>query len=67
MMADDNKWKPQGEEDEEEEELDETVSRMSGRFVVESYLTVCRLTKPPKMLFYSLLKSASPCSLHHLQ
>ena len=26
MMADDNKWKPQGEEDEEEEELDETVS-----------------------------------------
>ena len=28
MMADDNKWKPQGEEDEEEEELDETVSEM---------------------------------------
>ena len=25
-MADDNKWKPQGEGDEEEEELDETVS-----------------------------------------
>lgn len=30
MMADDSKWKPQGEEDEEEEELDETVSGMSG-------------------------------------
>ncbi len=30
MMADDNKWKPQGEEDEEEEELDETVSEMLG-------------------------------------
>ena len=29
MMADNNKWKPQGEEDEEEEELDETVSGMS--------------------------------------
>ena len=28
MMADDNKWKPQGEEDEEEEELDETVSEI---------------------------------------
>ena len=29
MMADNKKWKPQGEEDEEEEELDETVSGMS--------------------------------------
>ena len=29
MMADNNKWKPQGEEDEEEEEIDETVSGMS--------------------------------------
>ena len=29
MMADENKWKPQGEEDEEEEALDETVSEMS--------------------------------------
>ena len=29
-MAEDNKWKPQGEEDEEEEELDETVSGMPG-------------------------------------
>ena len=25
-MADENKWKPPGEEEEEEEELDETVS-----------------------------------------
>ena len=25
-MVDENKWKPQGDEDEEEEELDETVS-----------------------------------------
>ena len=30
MMAEDNKWKPQGEADEEEEELDETVSGKSG-------------------------------------
>ena len=29
-MADDNKWRPQGEEDEEEEELDETVSGIFG-------------------------------------
>ena len=29
-MADDNRWKPQGEDDEEEEELDETVSGISG-------------------------------------
>ena len=35
-MAEDNKWRPQGEEDEDEEELDETVSRMSGCCVVES-------------------------------
>ena len=27
-MADENKWKPPGDEEEEEEELDETVSRL---------------------------------------
>ena len=67
-MADGNKWRPQGEGDEEEEELDETVSEMSGMpYCLSKYLTMYRLIRPQKMLFYSLLKSASPCSLHHLQ
>ena len=29
-MAEENRWKPSGEEEEEEEEIDETVSHMGG-------------------------------------
>ena len=50
-MAEENGWKPPGSEDDEEEELDETVGALSRFALAAAIFTIPRLTSPSKMLY----------------
>ena len=52
-MAEENKWKPPGEEEEEEEEVDEAVSSHSFKRRYKPYLMLHRPTSPLEMLCFS--------------
>ena len=66
-MAEEDRWKPPGEEEEEEEEVDEAVSKSNClNHAHELHLILYRPTSPLEMLYFSRLKSAHQCLRPHL-